>query len=278
MSKIIQIILCLTLISFSASAIAEKMPLFYTDEGTGEALVLIHAFPFDHQLWRPQRAKLKKHFRVITVDLWGFGQSGPLTEDGTAVSMAIYADEVKKLLDTLKIKKAIIAGESMGGYVSLAFLKKYPQYVSGLVLSDTQAIADTIEQQVKRETAALDILMNGPDKFIQAFLPKALSDNALLATRFYTRKMMVTQSGKSMASALRGMALREDNSAALLQTNVPVLILAGDQDAVISVEQSKHMHHLARNSRLELIKNAGHLSNLEQPQQWNNAVMDMFSR
>ncbi|KTD59612.1 lipolytic enzyme [Legionella santicrucis] len=148
----------------------------YTEVGQGKPLVLIHAFPTDQRLWQPQLDGLKKHFHVITLDLWGFGQSSGA--DGRAISMSEYADEVKQLLDYLNIDKAIIAGESMGGYIALTFLQKYANQTAGLVLSNTQAIADSQETKATRESTALDVLENGIDNLIKGFMAKSLSPNA----------------------------------------------------------------------------------------------------
>ena len=109
---------------FANELIVDHRTISYTDTGSGKPLILIHAFPTDQQLWNQQIAPLKKHFRVITLDLWGFGQSAPT--DGKAITMPQYADEVNALLEHLHIQHAIIGGESMGGYISLAFLQKYP--------------------------------------------------------------------------------------------------------------------------------------------------------
>lgn len=140
---------------FSNTALASTIALphtkqfiSYNDIGEGKPLILIHAFPTDQRLWQPQQEELKEHFRVITLDLLGFGESSSV--DGKAISMAEYADEVKQLLDYLKIDKAIIGGESMGGYIALAFLEKYPNQTLGLVLSNTQAVADSPETKNTR--------------------------------------------------------------------------------------------------------------------------------
>lgn len=245
-----------------------------TDVGKGEPLVLIHAFPTDERLWEAQRNGLKNKFRVITLDLRGFGQAGKV--NGQAVTMEDYAKDVKQWLDNLKIQKAIIGGESMGGYVALAFFEKYPERVSGLVLSDTQSIADNEETKAKREASAVDVLQHGTTQFITNFLPKALSAQAGDETRHYLQQILDSQSATAIASALRGMALRADRSSLLANTQLPVLIITGDQDKLISPEQSENMHKLARNSKLVTIVNAGHLSSLEQPEQWNRAVVEMF--
>jgi pimeloyl-ACP methyl ester carboxylesterase len=260
--------------SYSTTAVAASKFISYTEAGQGEPLVLIHAFPTDKELWSLQIEGLKKYFRVIAIDLWGFGQS--TDTDGNAVTMTEYADQVKELLDQLHIQKAVIGGESMGGYIALAFLEKYPRSVSGLVLSDTQAIADSEEAKVKREATARDVLAHGTEQLISGFMPKALTPQANDQIRKSLMKIVESQSPTAVASALRGMALRSDTSNLLSNTSLPILIMTGDQDTLISPLQSQHMHQLAKNSKLVTIANAAHLSSLEQPEQWNRAVVGLF--
>ena len=266
---------CLIINSASAASycISTNKCISYTDSGKGKPLVLIHAFPTDKNLWKPQQKELQKHFRVITLDLWGFGQSSPV--DGQAISMTEYADETKALLDKLNITQAIIGGESMGGYIALAFLEKYPDAVSGLILSDTQSIPDSAEAKVKREATAVNILEHGTASLIDSFMPKALTANASEKMRAFLQNILASQSATTAASALRGMALRKDMSHVLENTNIPVLIITGQQDTLISPEQSQYMHKIVKNSTLVTIANAAHLSSLEQPEQWNKAIIDM---
>lgn len=274
MKKIISALLAIFFAQTSLAEPFKSSKIVYTDEGAGQPIVFIHAFPTDKNLWKPQQEKLKKYFRVITLDLWGFGQAEET--DGKAITMTTYADEVKKLLTQLHIKKAIIAGESMGGYITLAFLEKYPQHVSGLILSDTQSIADSDEAKIKREKAALDVLENGPANLISGFMTKALTPEAPEATKNFLLDILNSQKPAGIASALRGMALRHDTSQFLAETSLPILILTGDKDTLISPEQSQNMNSLAKNSKLAVIANAAHLSNLEQPELWNEAVIEMF--
>ncbi|KTC99157.1 alpha/beta fold hydrolase [Legionella erythra] len=264
----------LTLLILLGGSMAYGAPhIAYTDTGKGQALVLIHAFPTDKSLWVPQQS-LASHFRVITLDLWGFGQSQSVS--GEAVSMADYADEVALLLRRLRIKKAILAGESMGGYVALAFMKKYPLKTAGLVLSDTQAIADTPPMQEKREQTAQDILQHGSKAFVDGFLPKALSVHASDALRIWLNNLLSAQSPQAMASALRGMAIREESTSLLAETDLPILFITGADDTLISPAQSRAMQAITKTSRLVVIEDAGHLSNLEKPNVWNQAVVDFF--
>lgn len=246
----------------------------YIDMGQGKPIILIHAFPTDQRLWLRQQENLKEYFRVITLDLWGFGRS--TASDGQAVTMPAFAEEVKQLLDDLHIQKAIIGGESMGGYIALTFLQQYPERVEGLILSDTQSIADTDEIKKKRELTAKTVLMQGTAQFIDDFMTKALSSHASLPTRNLLKEILTAQAATGIASALRGMALREDTSPVLTNTAVPVLIITGDEDALISPVQSHRMLELAQNSKLVTIAKAGHLSSMEQPEEWNKAIVDMF--
>lgn len=263
-----------TTVAFAYSMqLDEKRFISYTDSGKGTPLVLIHAFPTDKKLWSSQDG-LSRYFRVITIDLWGFGESSPV--DGKAISMTEYADEVSQLLDQLHIKKAIIGGESMGGYIALAFLQKYSDQVSGLILSDTQSIADSPEMKAKREATAIDVLEHGTTQLINSFIPKALSPTAPEEKVTFLKNILVMQTPTAIASALRGMALRDDTSNILANTTLPILIITGDQDILISPQQSQDMHALAKNSKLITIPHAGHLSSLEQPEEWNQAVINMF--
>lgn len=274
---IIAICYCLirniSLASDSVYSVHKKF-ISYTDMGQGIPLVLIHAFPTDQRLWQPQQSGLQNYFRVITLDLWGFGKS--TSTDGRAVTMIDYADEVKQLLDQLHISKAIIGGESMGGYIALAFIEKYPNHVKGLILSDTQSIADNEETKQKREATAQDVLQHGTTELIKNFIPKALSKNASNQTQRFLKNILDEQASTAIASALRGMANRDDTSKLLSTIQLPVLIITGDQDTLIPSEQSQHMHQLSKNSILVTIQNAGHLSSLEQPDKWNEAVIDIF--
>jgi len=267
-----KIFLVITVLWLSSAFSSE---ISYIDVGDGQPLILIHAFPTDARLWEPQRKGLQQNFRVITPDLSGFGESSPV--DGHAITMAEYADQVKQLLDQLNISKAIIGGESMGGYIALAFLKKYPDRIDGLVLSNTQSFDDSEETKAKREAGAIDVLKNGTAKLIDDFMPKALSPHASDETRLTLRNILQSQSPTAIASALRGMALREDTSGVLARAQVPILIITGDQDSLIPPEQSLHMHHLAKNSLLAYI-HAAHLSSLERPEDWNDTVTFWFSR
>jgi len=256
--------------SLASSLMPHQNYLSYTDSGKGTPLILIHPFPTDKRFWRPQQ-KLNKNFRMITVDLLGFGKSSPVTEKG--MSMSQHAETIKYLLDHLHIQKAFIGGESMGGYIALALLKKYPQNIAGLILSNTQSIGDNAIAQEKREETAKEVLTAGTKNLVKHVLINVLTPEVSKPKRIFLENILKAQSPAAIASALRGMARRTDQSDVLAHTALPILIITGEKDHLIPQEESIKMHRLSKNSTLVIIPGAGHLSSLEKPQQWNQAVM-----
>lgn len=127
-----------------------------------------------------------------------------------------------------------------------------------------------------REKTAVEVLEQGTEQFIQGFINKTLSPNASEETRAFLTHILSLQKPTAIASALRGMALRQQTLDVLAKTELPVLIISSDQDNIISSQRSLEMHELAKNSRLVIINNSGHLANIEQAEQWNRAVLEMF--
>ncbi|MBI2785273.1 MAG: alpha/beta hydrolase, partial [Legionella longbeachae] len=132
------------------------------------------------------------------------------------------------------------------------------------------------ENKKNRETSAIDVLTHGTTTLIEGFMTKALSSTASEQTKILLRTITEAQTANGIASALRGMSLRKDTSNLLAMTTVPILLISGEQDLIIPLQRSKDMQELARNSTLVTFKQAGHLSNLEQEEQWNQAVLDFF--
>jgi len=154
--------------------------------------------------------------------------------------------------------------------------KHYPERVKGLVLSDTNSISLTETEKAKYYKTADDILTNGSNAFIQNFLPKAVSKDASQQIRDYLLTIMNEQPPAVMSAAFRGIADRSNTSNVLSEAKLPILIITGEEDQVLPPQQSYDMHELAKDSRLIVIPGAGHLSNLEKPEIWNQAVIDMF--
>lgn len=248
----------------------------YTDTGNGRPVVFIHGYPFNRTLWNEQVAALSDNFRVIAPDLRGFGESD--ASNGPA-TMNQLAQDVAVLLDHLGIARATIAGLSMGGYVALAFYKQLASRVRALILADTRAAADTEEAKQTREQQAEKALAEGMAGIADAMLPKLLTPETVskrpeIVKR--VRDMMLKTKPEGAAAALRGMAQREDQTNLLPKISVPALILVGAEDAITPVADSEKMHEAIAGSRLVVLENAGHVSNLERTERFNKALLDFL--
>ena len=250
----------------------EDIEMTYTDEGSGSAVVFVHGYPFNRSLWNEQVAALVGNHRSIVPDLRGFGETG--TGDLPA-TMSQMARDLKLLLDHLEIEKALIAGLSMGGYVTLAFYKEFGDRVSGLLLANTRAGQDSDEAKTSRREQAEKALTEGMAGIADSMLPKLLTPETVsrkpdLVKRI--RDMMLKTNPKGAAAALLGMASREDFTNELNKISVPVLIIAGRDDALIPMQHSEKMHEAIPNSRLAVIDHAAHVVNLEQAEAFNREM------
>src|SRR5215213_9109736 len=251
--------------------------LAYTDVGSGPPVVLIHGYPFNRSLWNEQTEALGGKHRVVAPDLRGFGESD--SSEGTA-TMNVLARDVAELMDRLEIAQAVIGGLSMGGYVALAFCNQFPARVKALVLADTRAQADTEEGKQTRFQQAEKALSEGMAGIADGMLPKLLTPDTVskrpeLVKR--VRDMMLKTKPDGAAAALRGMAEREDQTDFIAGIAVPTLILVGREDAITPVADSEQMQSRIEGSRLVVLENAGHVSNLEQTEQFNDALLGFLS-
>lgn len=255
----------------------DDIQLAYTDVGAGPAVVLIHGYPFNRSLWTEQAEALRDRYRVVIPDLRGFGESD---SSASPMTMGRMAEDVAALMDHLEIEQAVIGGLSMGGYVALAFARQIPARVRALVLADTRAQADTEEGKQTRAQQAEKALSEGMAGIADAMLPKLLTPDTVskrpeLVKR--VRDMMLKTKPEGAAAALMGMAQRDDQTEFISSLEVPALIAVGREDAITPVADSEAMHAKIAESRLVVIENAGHVSNLEQTEQFNDALHKFLS-
>jgi 3-oxoadipate enol-lactonase len=250
--------------------------LAYTDAGSGPVVVFLHGFPFDRSMWRAEVERLSADFRVIAPDLRGHGGTTVTSDPSTMEEMA---EDVVALLDELNVPRAVVCALSMGGYVTLALYRAHPSRVRALVLADTRATADTEEARRTREENARRALAEGVEPIVEAMLPKLLSertrgDEPDVVAR--VREMMLGVSPEGAAAALRGMALRRDQTDLLPKIDVPVLVVVGSEDAVTPPSDAEAMHSLIEGSRLQVIEGAGHVSNIERPEEFDRALVEFL--
>jgi 3-oxoadipate enol-lactonase len=250
----------------------DDIQLAYTDAGLGLPVVLLHGYPFNRTLWNEQVSALSNSSRVITPDLRGHGESDA---SPGAATMNRMAQDVATLLDHLEISRAVIGGLSMGGYVALAFYKQFRSRVRALVLADTRAQADTEEGKVTRHQQAEKALAEGMAGIADSMLPKLLTPDTVSKRPEVVKRvrdMMLKTKPEGAAGALLGMAERDDQMSLLSQISCPSLILVGQEDQITPVKDSEKMHHEIAGSRLVVIENAAHVSNLERTEQFNEEL------
>ena len=254
----------------------DEIQMAYTDTGMGQPVVLIHGYPFNRSLWNEQVEALSSSYRVVVPDLRGFGESD--SSAGPA-SMNRMAQDVAGLLDHLEISRAAIGGLSMGGYVALAFCKQFPSRVRALVLADTRAQADTEEAKQTRAQQAEKALAEGMAGIADAMLPKLLTPETVSKRPEVVKRvrdMMLKTKSEGAAAALLGMAERDDQTSLLSKIAAPTLILVGAEDAITPVADSEKMHNAIAGSRLVVLENAGHVSNLERTEEFNKHLIDFL--
>ena len=259
---------------------ADGTKINYLDTGGDSTpVVLLHAFPLNSNMWEPQIEALSDRFRFIVPDLQGFGGSDA-PDDAAAYTMDSYADQVAAVLDEIGLDKVVLAGLSMGGYIAFAFLRRHRDRVSALVLADTKAEADPpegIEKRTKQQGMVRD---EGTAGLIEA-LAGALLGEATTQKKpdvvERVKELMAQNGPAGFIGALEAMKGRPDSSGELTQINVPTLVIVGEHDGVTPPEAARKIHEHVGGSRLVVIPEAGHLSNLEAPEAFNGALGEFLS-
>ena len=260
------------------TARVREIEIAYDDMGSGSAVVLLHGYPFNRSMWREQAEALVANYRVITPDLRGHGET-TVSSNAAAATMEEMAHDAVALLDELGIERVALGGLSMGGYVALAFYRRFPLRVRALILADTRPQADTEEARRTREEQAEKILKEGMQSIADDFLKKVLTPATLSGepeTVARVREMILQTDPQGAASALRGMAARPDQTDFLERILAPTLILVGSEDKITPLKDAELMRREIRGSRLEILEGAAHLSNLERTQEFNRALLDFL--
>ena len=247
--------------------------LSYSEKGSGQPLVLLHAFPLNRHMWDRQLEDWSNRYRVIAPDFRGFGESD-LGEDESR--MESFADDVKDLLDSLKVAgKSILLGLSMGGYVAFEFCRKYPERLMAMIMIATQPIADSEESRKSRYELAEMVRTRGTEVLSEQMTPRLLGKTTreirpdVVET---VRRLIIKNSSRGVSKACYGLASRRDSTPILETIRVPVLIVAGAEDPIIPASQLEALKAGIRQSQLVVIPQSGHLVNLEQPQELDRLV------
>jgi 3-oxoadipate enol-lactonase len=256
----------------------DGLPLAWEESGQGTPFVLLHPFPLNSSFWSFQRDAFAGVARVISPDFRGFGRSG---QDGRISSMELLADDLAALLEHVGLERIVLGGLSMGGYVALAFIRKYPRQVQALLLADTRPQADTLEGRQAREELALLATGKGSSAVAESMLPRLLGRTTLenrpnLVT--HVRQLIEHTTPAAIAAASRGMACRSDSTGMLGAIHCPVLVISGEEDVLTTPQAAAAWAKEIPGAQLVTLKSAGHLSALEQPEAFNQAALAFLSQ
>lgn len=248
----------------------------FDDIGSGMPVVFLQAFPLNRTMWEPQVGALVAECRCITVDFRGFGDSPP----APPYSMDRYADDVIGVLDALQIEQAVIVGLSMGGYVAFSLWRRYRERIRALVLADTRAGADTPEG-VERRRKLIEVARTQGSTAVANLQIASLMGATTREKRpdIYdaVHRTIAQAPVEGIVGALEAMMARPDSTPTLSTINAPTLVIVGEEDTLTPATEARALHAGIAASRLEVLAQAGHLSNLERPASFNAVVTEFLA-
>jgi len=241
-------------------------------EGTGEPLIFIHAYPLCNRMWDEQVNFFKDKYRVITYDIRGLGYSNEI--DSYLFTMEDLVDDLEDILDHLKLDKVHACGLSVGGYILLRAADRMPERFLSLILADTKADSDDYDGLLGRSAAIKKIRSGGKEEFINAMLPKLISEKNIENTELTgkLKEMMGWMDADGMCAVMIAIATRTNLSYKIKEFEIPSLVIVGKDDVLTPVIKSFYLKEGMKNSTYHLIFDAGHISNMEKPEEFNLAV------
>jgi pimeloyl-ACP methyl ester carboxylesterase len=263
---------------YNLTTTVNNFSLSYDDVGEDLIpIIFLHGYPFDKTMWKLQLDFLKSSNRVIACDIRGFGKS---TDEKSHLSIDLFANDLIQFMDKLKIDKAIVCGLSMGGFIALNAQKRYPNRFEALILCDTQCIADTTEVKEKRNKIIDEIAVNGVTNFNEGFIKSVFCKDSFSNKKELVKNLhhvVFSNSQHIISMGLTALAERSETCSTLSAVNIPTMIICGREDEVTPLAQSESMHTSIKGSILHVIDDAGHVSNLEQPHEFNKHLLDFLT-
>lgn len=255
----------------------------YHEAGSGRTCLLIHAFPLSADMWLPQLHRVPPGWRFVAPDVRGFRGMGQAYEEVglDTATMASHAADVLQLMNHLDVDRGVVAGLSMGGYIALALARAAGARLDGLVLADTKATADTDEGRAGRDAMIATVQADGVGAIADVMVPKLLGattqrEQPDLADA--VRTIMLRNTPEAVASALGTIKTRPDSIALLAGISCPALVICGEEDVVTPPADSQAMLAALPSATGVVLPQVGHLSNLEAPVAFNEALATFLSR
>jgi pimeloyl-ACP methyl ester carboxylesterase len=238
--------------------------IHYEVSGKGRAIVFLHGFLGSTKIWTDYIKKFENSYKIILIDLPGHGKSDCY---GYIHTMELMAESVKSVLDELNLRRYILVGHSMGGYVSLAFAEMYPDNLKGLVLFHSTALADTDIKKLER-TRSINLVKRNKSGYVRGAILNLFNPNLL---QYFEPEIELSEniakgiSIRAIIDCLEGMKQRLNREVILKFAEYPILFLAGKNDRVIPFETIEQQAKLPRRSYTGFLKQAAHMSMFEEP-------------
>jgi 3-oxoadipate enol-lactonase len=256
----------------------KKIPLFHYGNINHIPIVFIHGFPFDHFMWQKQIEFLSREYFCVTYDLRGLGQNP--VED-YQFTLEDLVDDLFDVVERSKISKPVICGLSMGGYISLRAVERDESKFRGVILCDTKAESDNDQGKIKRAGAIKKINDEGVDVFTSEFISGLFSEESKKnLSDEYTAvlKRSMESDPRGVKACLLAMAARTDTSGYLSKIKIPALLLCGENDALTPPDVMKQMADKINDAEFHIIKNAGHMSPIENPDDVNYSIISYLKK
>lgn len=236
------------------------VPIFYSDSGKGQVIVLLHGFLEDHSMWDNITPELIKKNRVIAIDLLGHGKTGCL---GYVHTMEDMAEAISAVLKHLKLRKYIFIGHSMGGYVALAFAKLFPESIKGLCLLNSTYEEDDKQRKQLRARANKMVQTNYENMVRMSFANLFSAESKITHAVAYNSalKTALKTPVQGYMAANEGMRLREDSSVFFANASFKKIVLLGKKDTILNTENM--LIYTNKHAIETHVFSEGHMSHIE---------------
>jgi len=253
----------------------------YFSKSSGQpfvTVVFIHGFPFDKTIWTKQLEGLPDGVKGIAYDIRGFSES---STGHHFFSVDLFARDLISFIDNLGIETCVLCGISMGGYIALRAMEIASFRIKGLILCDTNSVADSNEGKIKRFKSIEQILNGEKEDFTESFIQNVFHSDTVNEKKEvvqFLREIIMRVSNNTICAAQLALASRTDTSKSLENIDIPVLILRGEDDKIISAEQTTQLASGISNSSIVTISKSGHLPNLENVTDFNSSINSFLSK
>lgn len=252
--------------------IINGISVYLEGNSSNKSIIFIHGFPYDHTMWKAQIDLFKENYFCVTYDVRGLGDSP--AGDGQ-FTMELFVDDLEEIINDLRLEKPIICGLSMGGYIALRALERMPEKFSAAILCDTKSEADNNEGKLKRAAAIKRINTEGLAPFVKDFISNCFADEFKVNKQTELNKIIEKSSAFNpigVKGCLLAMLSRTDTTQSLMNINIPTLLICGEKDVLTPPAIMKEMFHKIPNAEFVEIKNAGHMTPIENPDEVNKAI------